>query len=173
MSFIQLIQKDLKKYAPLGGLSVILKTILINHSFHLVLWVRIGQTIRKVPIIGSILGILVEYFIRIFFASDISCKAQIGGGLMIVHGHDVVIGSDVIIGENCKIFNGVTLGTKDTESMVNQQPIVGDNVVIGTGCKILGKVEIGDNVKAGANSVIITDIPDNCIAVGIPARIVR
>lgn len=173
MSFIKLIRKDLKKYVPSGNSTTVLKIILINHSFHLVLWIRVGQAIRTIPFIGGVLGILVEYFIRVFFASDISCKAQIEGGLMIVHGHDVVIGSDVIIGENCKIFNGVTLGSKDTESMMNFQPKIGNNVVIGTGCKILGGIEIGDNVKAGANSVILTDIPNNCIAVGVPARVVR
>lgn len=52
-------------------------------------------------------------------------------------------------------------------------PIIGDNVIIGTGARILGNVRIGNNVKIGSNSVVLTDIPDNCLAVGVPARIIR
>lgn len=55
----------------------------------------------------------------------------------------------------------------------NSYPIIGDNVIIGTGARILGNVRIGNNVKIGANSVVLTDIPDNCLAVGVPARIIR
>lgn len=52
-------------------------------------------------------------------------------------------------------------------------PIIGDNVLIGTGARILGNVRVGINVKIGANSVVLTDIPDNCLAVGVPARIIK
>ncbi|MBP3557009.1 MAG: hypothetical protein J6K20_04815 [Thermoguttaceae bacterium] len=45
--------------------------------------------------------------------------------------------------------------------------------MLGAGCKILGDVRIGDNVKIGANAVVVCDVPDNCTAVGVPARIVR
>ena len=173
MSFMELIKKDLKSYVPTKSCLLIVKTMLINHSFHLVLFVRLGQSVRRLPILGGFLGVLIEYLIRIFFASDISCKAKIGGGLMIVHGHDIVIGSNVVIKENCKIFNGVTLGTKNTEVMINLQPEVGNNVVLGTGSKILGGIKIGDNVKTGANSVVITDIPENSIAIGVPAKIIK
>ncbi|EES8386106.1 serine acetyltransferase, partial [Escherichia coli] len=117
--------------------------------------------------------LVIEYSIRIIFSSDISLRARIGGGLVIMHGHDIVIGRDVVIGRNCKILNGVTLGNKDTESTENQQPVVGDNVIIGTGAKILGKVVIGNNVKIGANSVVISDIAPDSVAVGIPARVTK
>lgn len=169
MNILSLLKKDLIKYVPSGNYIQILKTALLSHAFHLVFLIRVGQFFRSIPFVGSFFGIFIEYFIRVVFSSDISCKAHIGGGLMIVHGHDVVIGSNVVMGENCKIFNGVTLGNKDTEVSNNDQPKIGNNVVLGTGTKVLGGVLIGNGVKTGANSVILIDVPDNCVAVGVPA----
>ena len=130
-----------------------------------------GQKSLKIPVIGNFISVGFEYLIRIFFASDISCKAKVSSDVCFMHGHDIVIGSEVVIGKNCKIFNGVTFGNKDTESGVNGHPIIGDNCVISTGAKILGNITIGNDCIIGANSVVLIDIPDNSIAVGVPARI--
>lgn len=146
------------------------KVLLINHSLHLLLLLRLGCAVRKFGLLGAALGTIVEYLIRIIFSSDISCRAKFGRRLIIMHGHDIVIGSEVIVGDNVKIFNGVTLGNRYTETNVIEQPIIGNNVVVGTGAKILGKVKIGDNVLVGANSVVINDVPINHTAIGIPAK---
>jgi serine O-acetyltransferase len=122
---------------------------------------------------------MVEYLIRILFSSDISCRARIPGNTVFVHGHDIVIGSNVIMGDNCKIFNGVTLGSKNTESWMNSsegaidQPSIGNRCVISTGAKILGNIRIGDDCIIGANAVVISNIPSNSIAVGVPAKIIK
>lgn len=166
------IKQDLLSCSGKIGLSNMIKVILFSHAFHLVFFYRLGCSLSKIPIAGNFLRVLVEYFIRIFFSSDISLKSKIGPGLIFVHGHDIVIGGDVVIGLNCKILNGVTLGNKDTETTLNQQPKVGDNVVIGAGAKILGDIKIGSNVRIGANSVVLIDIPDDSTAVGVPARVV-
>lgn len=144
-----------------------------NHHKQMTLLMIMGQKSLKIPIIGNFISVGFEYLIRIFFASDISCKAKIPSDICFMHGHDIVIGSEVIIGKKCKVFNGVTLGNKDTESGVNEHPIIGDNCVISTGAKILGKITIGNNCIIGANSVVFVDVPDNSIAVGIPARILK
>lgn len=52
-------------------------------------------------------------------------------------------------------------------------PIIGNHVLIGAGAVILGNIKIGDNVNIGANAVVLRDIPDNSIAVGVPAKIHR
>lgn len=166
----KILSEDLTAFASRNGLAVKLKIILLSHAFHLVFFCRLGQFLSKFPMLGSLFRILFEYFIRIVFSSDISLKARIGPGLVIVHGHDIVIGGEVVIGSRCKILNGVTLGNKDTESGSNQQPIVGDDVVIGTGAKILGHVIVGNNVVIGANSVVLTDIPSDHTFAGIPAK---
>lgn len=146
----------------------------IEHSVHIVLLFRLGNYCNsKIPIFGKLLRFTIEYLIRILYASDISCKANIGKGFRIMHGHDIVIGSNVVIGEYCKIFNGVTLGNKNTEIADSKQPTLENNVIISTGAKILGGITIGSNSIIGANSVVINDIPKNSVAVGIPSRVIK
>lgn len=167
------IGKDLSAFTNDGNFLAKFKCTLISHSFHLVVFYRIGVVLAATPVFGALLRVLMEYFIRVVYASDISLKSKIGPGLMIVHGHDIVIGGEVRIGKKCKILNGVTLGNKDTESSINQQPTVGDNVVIGSGAKLLGPIHIGDNVVIGANSVVLNNIPSNVVAAGVPAKILK
>lgn len=165
---------DLKAKVAVKSPIALLKTFLLSHTFHLVLLIRLGAFFRSsVPFVGGAAGLLIEYIIRVVYASDISCQAKIGPGFNLMHGHDIVIGSGVIIGERCKIFNGVTLGNKDTETSEVQQPCIGDDVVIGTGAKLLGRVKIGNGSTIGANSVVITDVPPNSIAIGVPARTIK
>ena len=148
-----------------------MKSLFLSHSFHLVFCYRLGVSSTRIPFIGKILKPLFEYFIRIYFASDISLKSKIGPGFVVVHGHDIVVGGDVEIGDNCKIFNGVTLGNKHTEVEFNAQPKLGANVVLSTGCKVLGAVSIGSHSIIGANSVVLLDVPPNSLAVGVPAQV--
>lgn len=166
------ISRDLKRFAGGGGMASMIKTCLISHSFHLVAVYRMGVVLSKVPLIGLLFRVMIEYFIRVVYASDISLRSKIGPGLIIMHGHDIVIGSSVVIGENCKILNGVTFGNKDTESDINQQPLIGSGVVVGTGAKILGGLVIGDNVRVGANSVVTKDVPSNVVVAGVPAKVI-
>ncbi len=82
----------------------------------------------------------------------------------------VVLHARTVIGENCMIGQGVTVGGK---SGWHEVPIIGNNVIINAGAKIIGPVRIGDNVEIGVNSVVVKDVPSNCIVAGIPARILR
>lgn len=165
---------DLRAASGSGSALVNLKWFLLNHSLHMVLLVRLGQDCYRVPLVGKVLGFLVEYVVRILFSSDISCRATIGPGFVIQHGHDIVIGADVRLGPGCKVFNGVTLGNKDVAlSSAGNQPVVGANVILCTGAKILGAVRIGDHVVIGANSVVVKDCPSNTVFAGVPAVMIK
>lgn len=96
------------------------------------------------------------------------CTVDIGPGLFIQHGFATIISAKKI-GHNCWINQQVTIGfsSKDTDA-----PIIGNNVVINAGAKIIGKVKVGDNVIVGANAVVVKDVPENCIVVGVPAYII-
>ena len=102
---------------------------------------------------------------------EIHPGATIGKRLVIDHGMGIVIGETAEIGDDCLIYHGVTLGGtgKDTGK---RHPTIGNNVLIGTGAKVLGPFTVGDNARIAANSVVLSEVPANATAVGIPARIV-
>lgn len=103
---------------------------------------------------------------------EIHPGAKIGKQLFIDHGTGVVIGETTIIGDRCTIYQGATLGGTGKECG-KRHPTVGNDVMIGSGAKVLGPVNIGDHTKIAAGAVVLKDIPADCTAVGIPARIVR
>ena len=85
------------------------------------------------------------------------------------HLNGIVISHYAKIGKNCIIYQQVTIAEDGNQRAAT----IGDNVSIGAGAKILGNISIGDNVKIGANAVVTKDIPSNCTAVGVPARVIR
>lgn len=103
---------------------------------------------------------------------EIHPGATIGRRLFIDHGTGVVIGETTEIGDDCTLYQGVTLGGTGKDKG-KRHPTIGNHVMIGAGAKVLGPIHIGDNVRIAAGAVVLSDIPDNCTAVGVPARIVR
>jgi serine O-acetyltransferase len=103
---------------------------------------------------------------------EIHPGATIGKGLVIDHGMGVVIGETTVIGDNCLIYQNVTLGGTGKEHG-KRHPTLGDNVMVGSGAKVLGPFKVGDNSRIAAGAVVLTEIPPNCTAVGVPARVVR
>ncbi len=99
---------------------------------------------------------------QMFLGIYISPDAEIGPGLVIHTPYGVFI-PPVKIGANCTFSTGALIGSGCRS--------VGDNVYFGAGCKIVGDAKIGNNVVIVANSVVITDVPDNTTIMGVPARI--
>ncbi|HOG36974.1 MAG TPA: serine acetyltransferase [Paludibacteraceae bacterium] len=93
---------------------------------------------------------------------------DIGPGLYIQHGFATII-SAKSIGKDCWINQQVTIGYSNATDC----PVLGDNVTIRAGAKIIEKVHIGDNSTAGANAVVVKNVPSNCTVVGVPAYIVK
>ncbi|MFB3053336.1 MAG: serine O-acetyltransferase, partial [Dehalococcoidia bacterium] len=87
------------------------------------------------------------------------------------HGMGVVIGETTVIGDNCHLYQGVTLGGTSTKR-AKRHPTLGNGVVVGAGAKIIGAVNIGDDAKIGAGSVVVTNVPPNATVVGVPGHIV-
>lgn len=103
---------------------------------------------------------------------EIHPAATIGKGLFIDHGMGVVIGETTVIGDNCTLYQGVTLGGTGKDHG-KRHPTLGNHVMVGSGAKVLGPFTVGDNVRIAANAVVLSAIPEDCTAVGIPARVVR
>lgn len=120
---------------------------------------------KKIPLLPKIL----YYFQFFLFNSSVPASVKIGRNSKFAYGGiGVVLHGKCEIGENCIIGQGVTIGGRSKSKVL---PIIGNNVYLSTGCKILGAVKIGDNSIVGANAVVINDVPNNSIAVGIPAKI--
>jgi serine O-acetyltransferase len=118
------------------------------------------------------LALLLQHRVSEAFHVDAHPAAKIGKGVMIDHATGVVIGETAVVGNNVSILHNVTLGGTGTTDG-DRHPKIGDGVVLGAGATILGPVIVGTNVKIGAGSVVLQDIPDNSVAVGIPAKILR
>jgi len=103
---------------------------------------------------------------------EIHPGATIGKGLVIDHGMGVVIGETTVIGDNCLLYQNVTLGGTGKEHG-KRHPTLGNNVMVGAGAKVLGPFKVGDNSRIAAGAVVLSEIPPNCTAVGVPARVVR
>lgn len=109
---------------------------------------------------------------RFFTGIEIHPGAKIGKGLFIDHGMGIVIGETAEIGDNCTLYQNVTLGGTGKDKG-KRHPTIGNNVLIGTGAKVLGPFTVGDNSKIAANAVVLTEVPENSTAVGVPARVVK
>ena len=106
------------------------------------------------------------------FNVDIHPNAKMGKGIMVDHASGVVIGETAIVGDYSSIFHGVTLGGVGSEKG-QRHPQVGKNVLLSANSTIVGNIKIGDNAKIGAGSVVLNDIPKDCTAVGVPAKVIN
>ncbi|MCF6235457.1 MAG: serine acetyltransferase [Gammaproteobacteria bacterium] len=121
-----------------------------------------------IPLFPSLIN---KLFIRLLFGCQIGVETKIGKNVDLGYGGlGVVIHKRAVIGDNVSIGSGVTIGGTTKKYDV---PIIGDNTIISTGAKILGPIEIGKNCVIGANSVVLKSIPNNCVAVGSPAKIIK
>ena len=147
-----------------------IEILLTNQGIHAILSYRIAHWLYYNNF--RFLAKIVSQISRFFTGIEIHPACFIGRGLLIDHGMGVVIGETAIIGDDCTIFHGVTLGGVGDETG-KRHPTLYNSVFVGAGAKILGNIEIGNNVKIGANAVVLTDIPDGATAVGVPARIIK
>jgi serine O-acetyltransferase len=103
---------------------------------------------------------------------DIHPAARIGRRVFIDHGMGVVIGETTIVEDDVLIYQGVTLGGVSL-TPGKRHPTIRRGSVIGAGAKVLGNIVVGENVKIGANSVVVREVPDCSTAVGIPAHVIE
>jgi serine O-acetyltransferase len=118
----------------------------------------------------SMLYKFLEKIVEVLTGIELPCEVPVGANFRIDHFGDIIISGYARFGDNCIVRNGVTVGLKNIEEKA--APSIGSNVSIGAGAKILGNITIGNNVDIGANAVVLVSVPDNSIAVGIPARII-
>lgn len=146
-----------------------LEVVLWYPGFHARTLHRLAHTLhrRGVPVVPR--GIM--HFVRWATGIEIHPGATIGRRLFIDHGMGIVIGETAEIGDNVHLYQGVTLGGTSTQR-IKRHPTIRNNVVIGAGAKVIGAIEVGENSRVGAGSVVVTSVPPNATIVGVPGHIV-
>lgn len=147
-----------------------LEILLTYSGLHAVLMYRVAHWFYKQKLYT--VARCISQFARLLTGIEIHPGAKIGKGFFIDHGSGVVIGETTEIGDNCLVYQGVTLGGTGKEKG-KRHPTLGNNVMVGAGARVLGPFKVGDNAKIAANAVVLEEVPPNCTAVGVPARIVR
>lgn len=109
---------------------------------------------------------------RFWTGIEIHPGAKIGRRFVIDHGMGIVIGETAEIGDDCLLYHGVTLGGTGKDHG-KRHPTLGNNVMVSAGAKVLGPFKVGDNSRIAANAVVLSEIPPEATAVGVPARVVR
>ena len=147
-----------------------LEVALLYSGYHAVLAYRIAHMLHVKGYTTAARAI--SQSAKLFPGIEKHPGATIGKGLFIDHGTGVVIGETAEIGDNCTLYQGVTLGGTGKD-VGKRHPTLGNNVMVGAGAKILGPFKVGDNSKIAANAVVLSEVPSDSTAVGIPARIVK
>lgn len=146
------------------------EVLLLYSGLHALIMHRIAAFLHKHNLKFSARA--VSQLAKFFTGIEIHPGAKIGKGVFIDHGAGVVIGETAVVGDNCTIYQGVTLGGTGKETG-KRHPTLGNNVMIGAGAKLLGGFTVGSNSKIAAGAVVLSEVPENCTAVGIPAHVVR
>ena len=147
-----------------------LEIFLLYQGVHAIIYHRIAHWFYKHKM--RFIARAVSQWSRHFTGIEIHPGAKIGRRLVIDHGMGIVIGETAEIGDDVLLYQGVTLGGTGKDKG-KRHPTIGNNVMVGCGAKVLGPFTVGDNARIAANAVVLTEIPPNSTAVGVPARVVR
>jgi serine O-acetyltransferase len=159
------ILSDLHRYHGRHGVKEFLVSFFFHRSFIYTFWFRIAR---------SEILILKHYALVMLklkswkFGIQIPPETEIGFGLYIGHGMSLIVNPSAKIGNNCNLSQFTTIGSNDGRAAT-----IGDNVYIGPSVCVVGDICIGDNSTIGAGSVVISNIPKNVTAAGVPAKIVK
>lgn len=148
----------------------------LKAQFVLVLF-RLAYLIRNnraLCVVFFLYLILYRFFVEWVLNIEIPWSLKVGRGFEVHHGHGLVINGETVIGNGCKVRHTTTIGNKKvSDSSYSKCPKIGNNVDIGAHVCILGDISIGDNVVIGAGSIVVKDVPPNCVVAGNPARVIR
>lgn len=139
-------------------------------GLHTIWFYRIAHRLWRWKL--KLLARLISHLARHIFGVEIHPGATIGRRFFIDHGMGVVIGETSEIGDDVLLYQGVVLGGVSLKKE-KRHPTLRDGVVVGAGAIILGPIEIGARSRVGAGSVVIRDVPPDCVVVGVPGRVVK
>jgi serine O-acetyltransferase len=146
-----------------------LEVLLAYPGVHAIALHRVAHALHRLG--AHLPARLLSHLTRWLTGIEIHPGALIGRRVFIDHGMGTVIGQTAVVEDDCTLYQGVTLGGTG-KRQGKRHPTVGRGSVVGAGAKVLGDIRLGANVKVGAGSVVVRDVPDHCTVVGVPARVV-
>ena len=147
-----------------------LEIFLLYPGVHALLFHRVSHWLYRHRLL--FLARFLSQLARHLTGIEIHPGAKIGRRFVIDHGMGIVIGETAEIGDDCLLYHGVTLGGTGKDQG-KRHPTLGNNVMVSAGAKVLGPFKVGDGARIAANAVVLTEIPPEATAVGVPARVVR
>lgn len=147
-----------------------LEVFLLYPGVHALLYHRFAHFLYRHHI--TFLARFVSQWSRFWTGIEIHPGAKIGRRFVIDHGMGIVIGETAEVGDDVLLYQGVTLGGTGKDKG-KRHPTIGNNVMIGSGAKVLGPFKVYDGARIASNAVVLSEVPENATAVGVPARIVR
>ena len=147
-----------------------LEIFLLYPGIHAIIWHRVAHWLylRRLFFLARV----ISQWNRHCTGIEIHPGATIGRRFVIDHGMGIVIGETAEVGDDVLLYHGVTLGGTGKDQG-KRHPTIGNNVLIGCGAKVLGPFKVGDNSRIASNSVVLSEVPEDATAVGVPARLVR
>jgi serine O-acetyltransferase len=147
------------------GLAGVARAVLTTDSYRLLLLQRLREEARRrhVPLINTLLRTVQQ----IYAGVEIGKEVTLGEGVYFVHPVGVVIGGDARIGARVRFYGSNTIGTAKDDGY----PTLEEDVWVGAGARVLGPVRVGARAQIGANAVVLSDVPADHVAVGVPARV--
>lgn len=165
---------DLCRYGEGVSLRAFLKHYVLNPGFKYTVWMRLAASLRAHGTWLRPLYLCCRFVLHrcgVRYGISIPYNARIGPGLYIGHYGGIVVSDQVEMGRDCNINHGVTIGVKFGGKSPGV-PRIGDRVYLGPGATVIGGILVGDDSAIGANSVVVSPVPDRGVVAGVPARVI-
>lgn len=160
----------LKTYLPLDYQ----RTAATDGRITLAVW-RFGQGAHEAPgVLGFLMrrvhGVVDAFWTRGFVGAELPRSVPAGPGVTLHHaGRGVILHPAASIGSGVTLFHRVTVGVRGSGGPAR----IGDDCFLGAGSSILGEIVLGDGARVGAMALVLTDMPPQSTAVGVPAKITQ
>ena len=168
------LRADLFRYHGASGTAEFLTSLLREPGFQFTFWMRLCRFLhsRRWSRLGPYWACrwMLRHY-RYKYGIQIDFMTRIGPGLYICHVGGIVVNRRCIIGRNCNLSHEVTLGARSRGDLAGC-PEIGDEVYLAPGAKVIGSIRVGNGAAVGANCVVVKDVPDGAVVVGIPGRVI-